>query len=409
MSHHLTRSKSLRAVIIFAAGGFGFAAGNIVLAMVMPAAQFGIVALALALNQFSLTIGTFGMEVIVNRHRPRVDGTFTAYLLAAATTTSAIVAVAAGYYYQLALPLMLFLFVMVVASTINRVIAAVFQEDRRIVGSLFLLQIHNYTLLIAAGLVVFVARSGAALIIGVVALGYVCTAAWGWWHVRRNMSAERQTVSVRLLLSEGAAIVGLSVAVQTLFQFERLAIPKIGSMEMLATYAVLAAVAGSPYRMIQLGNSFTLLPNIRAASDRAAARTVIRSESVTAAIAAAASSLLVIVGAPLVFHFLLHGKYVIGWRLLAVMIAIGLARVWEGFSSTIVSALGTATRMAQLSLVSWLSLAIAFAGAIGGRAYGLLGILCGMQLAWLTLAAAGTWLAVRSFKEHFGAGGTVHS
>jgi hypothetical protein len=92
---------------------------------------------------------------------------------------------------------------------------------------------------------------------------------------------------------------------------------------------------------------------------------------------------------------------VIGWQLLAVMVAIGLARVWEGFSSTIVAALGTATRMAQLSLVSWVSLAIALGGALVGRAYGLLGILCGMQVAWLTLAAAGTWLALRSFKERF--------
>jgi len=237
MAHHLTRSRSLRAVITFAAGGFGFAAGNIVLAMVMPAADFGIVALALALNQFSLTIGTFGMEVIVNRHRPKVDGTFTTYLLIAATSTSAIIALGAGYYYKLPAILMLLLFVMVVASTTNRVIAAVFQEDGRIGGSLLLLQIHNYTLLIAAGLVVFMGRWGAAVVVGVVALGYACTASWGWWHVRRTMSQGRKAVSVRLLLSEGAAIVGLSVAVQTLFQFERLAIPKIGSMEMLATSA----------------------------------------------------------------------------------------------------------------------------------------------------------------------------
>jgi O-antigen/teichoic acid export membrane protein len=409
MTRHLLRSRSLRAAIIFAAGGFGFAAGNIVLAMVMPVADFGLVALALALNQFSLTIGTFGMEVIVNRHRPRVDRVFSTYLIGVATSTSAIVAVVAGYYYKLPITLTLLLFLMVVASAVNRVIAAVFQEDRRIAGSLLLLQIHNYTLLIAAGLVVFMSGLGAALVVGVVALGYVCSASWGWWHVRRTMTAERNAISVRLLLREGAAIVGLSVAVQTLFQFERLALPKIGSMEMLATYAVLAAVAGSAFRMIQLGNSFTLLPSIRAATDARAAHAVIRSESITAAIAAVASSLVVILATPLVFHYLLHDKYVIGWELIGVMIAIGLARVWGGISSTIVSALGTATRMAQLSLVSCVSLAIALAGAVGGRSYGLLGILCGMLVAWLALAAAGTWLALRSFKDRFGVAGVSHN
>jgi O-antigen/teichoic acid export membrane protein len=277
----------------------------------------------------------------------------------------------------------------------------VFQEDGKATGALGLLQVHNYTLLIAAGFVGLLARGGAALVIGVVALGYACTASWGYWHVRRNTGRSRKAVSVRLLLSEGAAIVGLSVAVQTLFQFERLAIPKFGSMEMLATYAVLAAVAGSAYRMIQMGNSFTLLPGLRAAPHRQAARAVIRSESITAAIAAAASTVLVMVGGPLVFHYLLHDKYRIGWPLLAVMVAIGLARVWEGFSSTIVAALGDTTRMAQLSVASWVSLGVALAGALIGSAHGLFGILCGMQAAWLVLAAAGTWIARLSFSERF--------
>jgi O-antigen/teichoic acid export membrane protein len=392
---------------MFAAGGFGFAAGNIVLAMVLPAAAFGLVALALALNQFTLTIGTFGMEVIVNRHRPSIDRTFSIYLLVAASSTSAIIVLAAGWFYHLSVVLVLLVFLMVVASTINRVIAAVFQEDGKTTGALALLQVHNYTLLIAAGVVGFVAGGGAALVVGVVALSYVLTATWGFWHVRRNMAIGRKALDVKLLLREGAAIVGLSVAVQTLFQFERLVIPKIGSMEMLATYAVLAAIAGSAYRMIQLGNSFTLLPSLRGASDRATARAVIRSECITAAIATVAASIVVIVGGPLVFHYLLHDKYIIGWPLLAVMIGIGLVRVWEGFSSTIVSALGSTTRMAQLSVASWVSLAVALAGAIGGSAFGLFGILCGMQAAWLTLAAAGTWLALRSFNERFDAGRVV--
>jgi hypothetical protein len=58
--------------------------------------------------------------------------------------------------------------------------------------------------------------------------------------------------------------------------------------------------------------------------------------------------------------------------------------------------------MAQLSILSWVSLGVALGGAIVGARFGLLGILCGMQAAWLILAAAGTWLAIRSFKDRFG-------
>jgi hypothetical protein len=402
MLRHLSRSRSLRAAFVFAAGGFGFAAGNVVLALVLPAAVFGLVALSLALNQFSLTIGTFGLEVIVNRHRPQIDRRFSAYLLSTATLTSALVAFGAGIYYRLSAVLVLLLFLMVIASTVNRVMAAAFQEDGRHTAALVLLQIHNYTLLLAAAAVGLAAPRSAEFVIGLVGFGYLCTAIWGWLRVRASMG-ERRRVGVRLLLREGAAILGLSGAVQTLFQFERLAIPKLGSMEMLATYAVLAAVAGSAFRMIQLGNAFTLLPSLRRAGSPVAAWSVIRSEAITAAAAAAGSSLLVLAGAPLVFHYLLRDKYPIGWALLGAMLAIGWARVWEGFSSTIVAALGDARRMAQLSALSGCSLAIALGGAILARSAGLLGILCAVQCAWLTLAAAGTWLARRCFEERFAA------
>jgi hypothetical protein len=76
-------------------------------------------------------------------------------------------------------------------------------------------------------------------------------------------------------------------------------------------------------------------------------------------------------------------------------------RVWEGFSTTIVSALGTPRRMAQLSAISWISLAVALGGAIIGSAYGLVGVLYGTLTAWVVLAAGGTWLAHVSFRERF--------
>jgi O-antigen/teichoic acid export membrane protein len=167
------------------------------------------------------------------------------------------------------------------------------------------------------------------------------------------MTDGRSRISIRLLLSEGASVVGLNVAVQLLFQFERLVIPKIGSMQMLATYAVLAAVAGSAFRMIQLGNSFTLLPRIRAAPDAASARKVIVHEIITAFFVAVAASVGIVLLSPVIFHYVLHDKYPIGTALLAVAIAMGLVRVWEGFSTTIVSALGSPRRLAQLSGVSW--------------------------------------------------------
>ncbi len=72
-------------------------------------------------------------------------------------------------------------------------------------------------------------------------------------------------------------------------QFERFAIPKVRSVEMLGTYAVLAAVVGSPFRMIQIAINFSLLPRLRAVASAAETRAIIVSESLTALLMAIAS------------------------------------------------------------------------------------------------------------------------
>jgi O-antigen/teichoic acid export membrane protein len=397
----LAKSQSMRAAISFAAGGFGFAAGNIVLAKYLSPDAFGVVALLLALNQFGLTFGSFGMDVVVNRHRPLIDRAFATHLLIPAVATSAVMVVLGYRYYGLSALIVALMFVMIVASTVNRVVAGLFQEQGRFRTAIGLLQIHNYMLLVAALLIALLSLPDASLVAALIALGYLCTAVIGWWQARVTMTDGRSRISIRLLLSEGASVVGLNVAVQLLFQFERLVIPKLGSMQMLATYAVVAAVAGSAFRMIQLGNSFTLLPRIRAAPDAASARKVIVHEFITAFFVAVAASLGIVLLSPVIFHYVLHDKYPIATALLAVAIAMGLVRVWEGFSTTIVSALGTPRRLAQLSGVSWVTLAVALCGSIMGSSYGLVGILYGTLSAWVVLAAGGTWLAVLSFRERF--------
>ena len=99
MLARLIKSDSLRSALAFAGGGVGFAAGNILLAKILSPASFGVVTLALALNQFGLTFGPFGLEVVANRHRPRVDRRLALLAVSAATVTALGVAVIAGAYY----------------------------------------------------------------------------------------------------------------------------------------------------------------------------------------------------------------------------------------------------------------------------------------------------------------------
>jgi O-antigen/teichoic acid export membrane protein len=125
-------------------------------------------------------------------------------------------------------------------------------------------------------------------------------------------------------------------------------------------------------------------------------------------VAAVAGVLLV---APIVFHTILHDKYPIGWSLIGVTVAVGVVRVAEGFSTTAVTALGTARALARISAMGWVSLAVAIVGAILGSRAGLVGIVSGTLLGWLTLCVSGCVLAVKSFHQRFPAElspGAVH-
>ena len=111
--------------------------------------------------------------------------------------------------------------------------------------------------------------------------------------------------------------------------------------------------------------------------------------------------------APLIFEVVLGGKYPIDSGLIVASLAIGLAKLWEGFSTTVVSACGSANAMALISAHAWICLGTAAAGAIIGSRFGLLGILWGVGLGWMLLAAGGTYLALISVRQRFAMTPTV--
>jgi O-antigen/teichoic acid export membrane protein len=403
MVKRLLKSESLRAAIGFGGGGIGFAVGNIFLARILTPAGFGVVTLALALNQFGLTCGPFGLEIVANRHRPRVDRRLASLALFAASTTAVVVAIVAGAYYHLSGAIVGLLLAMVVGSATNRVCIALFQGENAFWPAMLLSQIHNYVLLLIAVLAIALSHQNEVFVVSIVTGAYLATSLCGWWWAHRTVNSGRIAIHPPTALREGFAALGFGVAVQLLSQCERLAIPKVGSLSMLGTYAVLAAMVGSPFRMLQAGTSFSLLPRLRAVKTRADARGILLREAAAALTVSAASVLIILVVSPYVFNVLLNGKYAVSANLMAVSIGVGLAKVWEGFSTTAVAACGSARMLTAISVLSWVCLVLAAAGMAFGARYGLAGILYGAGIAWVLLALAGTYLGVLSFRARFGA------
>ncbi len=402
MIARLLKSDSLRSAIGFAAGGAGFAAGNIVLARIMTPAQFGVVALVLALNQFGLTFGPIGLEVVANRHRPRVSRRLALYAFATALATGVIAAVIAVSYYGLSTWIAALLLAMVVGSSTNRVCVALFQGEHRLRAAMILSQVSNYVLLGAAALAIALSLTSSVFVVGCMTLSYLTSSVIGWKVAHRSVNATRREIEFALAFKEGLAALGVGVGVQLMMQFERLAIPKVGSLEMLGTYAVLAAVAGSPFRMIEMGNAFTILPRLRAVGSAAAARAVLVREALTAVGVSIVSTLIILVVAPFVFETLLQGKFKYDVTLIIATIVVGVIKVWSGFATTVTTACGSARMLVIVSALTWISLLVAAGAALLGAAHGLVGILYGVGVAWLLLASGSTFLAVRSFRGRFG-------
>jgi O-antigen/teichoic acid export membrane protein len=404
MLRRIFKSGSLKSTFTFAVGGMGFALANIILAAVLPPAQFGLLSLFLALLQFGLACGPLGLDVVVNRHRPRVTPALLRRAVGSSALVAAIIAVGAKFFYDLSVFAAVLVFAGGALGACHFIIVGVFRSRAELGWALTLENAPNYVLLLLSIVaIVFSVHEAMPLMVGMVA-GYVTSNILGWVRSTREQQG-LEALNSEVVLREGLSAVSISLSRQLLWQLERFAIPKLTSVDDLATYAALAAVVAAPFRVTQLGVAFTLIEKLRSAPDATAARSVLRHEVLVGVLIVVASIVGVLVLAPLVFHYVLRDKYTISPALMAATLAVGVARVAEGFSTTVVTALGNTEKLARISALGWISLVVAIGGVTLGGRFGLAGILCGTCLGWITLCAGGCVIGGHSFRRRFAAPG----
>jgi hypothetical protein len=404
MLRRLISSASFLGAATFALGGAGFALANVLLAAALSPAQFGLLSLIMALMWIGWACGPLGLDVVIKRHRPRVTMTLLRRAATNAALVAAAIAIAAGAFYQLEAAAGLLLFAGCTLAATNNIVAGVYQSRGEMGWALGLAQSPNGVLLLLAIAAILSSLSNATPILMGLVGGYLAANLLGWSRARHRQ-VEYAELEPRVALREARASVSIGLALQFLWQLERIAIPKLTSVDDLATYAVLAAVVGAPFKATQVGVAFTLMQKLRNAASAGAARMVLKHEIMVGALLVAGSIAGVLAIAPLVFHYLLHDKYVISPALMTATLAVGVVRVVEGFSTTAVTALGTARSLGRLSAMGWISLGVATIGAILGSRHGLAGIVLGTLLGWLTLCAGGLVIGVHSFRLRFARGG----
>jgi O-antigen/teichoic acid export membrane protein len=393
----LWRSPTLRTVAVYAASGLGFVGANLVLARALPTVEFGLLTLVTALVNLGFSLAPGGLDGVVLRRHVEAGPELLRRSAGAALFVSAVLVVVSKLAYDLSFLLVLMVFVSTMAGGIMLVAGAKFQSEQRFGISLALTQSPNLVLLLAALTVVLSNNREAYLPVSIVALGFVLAAAIGWWLLFRERAGKTADES-RFSWGEAFSFAGLNAAGLVLLQLDRLVIPHVLSVHDLATYGVLAAIAGSLFRVLSMGVGYTLVPRLRAAEGASERRGLIAHEAKLVGGIVVGGAAVIWFATPLVERWLLAGKYHLAGSLVLAAVVTGTAKVLNSFGKSIVTALATPAELATVNVLGWVSVALAIPAAAFGARWGLAGVIYGVGLGWLLRAFTALYVTLGHLK-----------
>jgi hypothetical protein len=374
----LWRSPTLRTVVVYGTSGLGFAGANLVLARFLPTAEYAVFTLVIALANLGYSLAPAGVDGIVNRRHLDAGPRLLRRTLGASLLVGVAFVIAAQLGYDISAVMVLILFVSTVAG-----------------GALT--QSPNLALLVAA-LAVIVSHDRRALLpLSISMLGFVLAAVYGWWVLFR----ERATKPVHgswFPWGEALSFAGLNGAGLFLIQLERLVIPHVLPLRDLATFGVLAPIAGSLFRVLQMGVGYTLVPRLRAPGTVPERRALIAHEAKLVAVLVVLGSVTLWLVTPLIERWVLQGKYHLTGPLLLAALVSGVAKITDAFTKSTVTALATPAELSLVNLFGWASVALAVPAAVFGARWGLAGVIYGAGFGWLLRSLTGLYVTLRHLK-----------
>jgi O-antigen/teichoic acid export membrane protein len=390
-------SPTLRSVIIYGASGLGFAGANLILARVLPTTEYALFTLFIALANLSFALAPLGVDGIVQRRHLEAGPRLLKRTLTAGLITAMVTLLVAGFVYHLDTTLLVLVFAATVGGGAMAVAGAQFQSEQRYGLSLTLTQSPNLMLIVAALAVLATGIRHAQLPLVISALGFVLAGVIGWSILFRER-ASKPHQQTEVPWGEALSIAGLNAAGLVLVQLDRLIIPHVLPLHDLATFGVLAAIAGSLFRVLSMGVGYTLVPRLRAASTVVERRRLVAHEAKLVSVIIVAGSVAIWFLTPWIEHAFLEGKYHLGGSLLVATLFSGVAKVMNSFTKSTVTALATAGEVSIVNVLGWVSVAVAIAAGILGARWGLPGVIYGVGLGWLVRALTASYITLRHLK-----------
>lgn len=404
MRWRMPGSDSLRAAAAMGLGGLAFTLGNLLFARALPSADYGLISLLLGVVAVGGLAAPLGLDLVICRRGLSLTPPWRRAALLACVVTALATAAASAAAYGLPLAVLACIAVLVLAIGMLQSAAAHLQAHRRYERAVLLLQLSNAAL-VPAGLAALLLHAGGAARPCILMAGLTFAGACGVWiAVRRELrsgcpAVARPAPAPRALLAEALALVSLSLSSSVFLQLERLLLAPLSSVHELALYGVLAALVGSPFRLLQAAVQFTLVPELRRCEGPAARLRLLRREVQHVGAVILLGTVAVALAARPIAHWVLAGRYDLAPGLLVAALVSGVLKVFCAFALAVVVALAPEARLRGLSVGSWLCIGIAAVGALVGARWGLIGVLYGTCAGWIARTLLAAWIAAPLLAE----------
>ena len=380
-------SPTVLSMVVYGASGLAFVGANLLLARALSTEQFALLTLLVALVTLGHHLAPMGMDALVTRDRVDVGRSLLKRVVPIAAGVGVVVSATAFVFYGIPAAAATWLFAGTMGGGIMLVAGARFQSQHRFIESLALVMSQNFVLLLGAVVTIAAASRSADLAFHILTVGFGVAAAVGWALILRERREPRRK-SAGVPWNEALVLAGVSAAYMLFIQLERLVIPHVLSVADLALFGVLAAIAGSVFRILQMGVGFGLLPRLRSAETVLERRQLIARELRFAVVIAVAGAVSVLAFAPLIERWFLAGKYHLSTGLLVAALFSGVAKIAHAFARATVTALASPRELAVVNGAGWISVAVAVGAAIVAAPSGLTGVIYGIGLGWLAWAVA---------------------
>ena len=377
-------STTVISMVVYGGSGLAFAGANLLLARVLSTEQFALVTLLVALNTLGYHMAPLGLDGMVMRGRVQVGWPLLRRVLAVAAAVGLATSVIASLFYGLSTTLAALMLCGTAAGGLLLVASASFQSEQRFGAALALVLSPNLVLLLGAVATLTTGAQTADLSFKVLTAGLALAAAIGWALVLRERRGRHAPAVIPW--TEALVLAGVSGAVMLFVQLERLVIPHVLTAADLALFGVLGAIAGSLFRLLQMGVGFSLLPRLRAATTIAQRRLLIAHELRFAIVISVVGAAGILVLTPLIERWLLDGKYHLSLGLLVAALFSGIAKIAHAFARAAATALATPRELAFVNWAGWLSAALAVGAAVIAAPWGLTGVVYGIGVGWLAWA-----------------------